>query len=355
MKFRWMIFALLPAFGLFLLLEVASLAAYHWKSVREPLALIKSLEHLSWMYRSHLRSQRASQVAGPSLWEEQNAANRVVYQPWLQFKTADFHGRGINYEGQLRRSVPDRSCDSCREADFFDLFFVGGSTMYGFSVADSETIPSLFVQEYRRRFPTGRPIRVFNYGCPWYYSYQELLQVMDRIWRGDVPDAVVFLDGLNDFFLPQAALYRHPMYTTRLTGFMEGKPDTGDSWIYLNFPRDRDTLEVVHKITANYLENLRSARKALDAYQVRSWFFCQPVPFYNYPNRKRDTICTQDPFPYFEIAYPLVKKAAPGTPGLVFLGDMLAEETGAPFLDYYHYSPAFQLTLVRAMLDTMKL
>ncbi len=77
------------------------------------------------------------------------------------------------------KSLPDRS-DSLVE-DAFTIWFLGGSTMYGFNVTDAETIPAAFVRAYRLTHPHGRPIRVFNLGMPFYYSYQELILLTDRL------------------------------------------------------------------------------------------------------------------------------------------------------------------------------
>ena len=77
--------------------------------------------------------------------------------------------------------------------------------MFGFNVLDYETIPSQFVQLYKERFHDGKSIRVYNYGTPTYYSYQELILFSNLVYNGHKPDIVVFLDGINDFWFATAA------------------------------------------------------------------------------------------------------------------------------------------------------
>jgi len=77
------------------------------------------------------------------------------------------------------------------------VFIFGGSTMWGWGVRDDHTIASylsklLHAQGYRAE--------VTNYGQIGYVSTQEVITLLRCIQRGDVPDIVLFYDGLNDVF-----------------------------------------------------------------------------------------------------------------------------------------------------------
>jgi hypothetical protein len=65
------------------------------------------------------------------------------------------------------------------------------------------------------------------------------------------------------------------------------------------------------------------------------------VPFYKYPNQQQDPICFKDKNTRFNYIYPIIEKNAANLPGFTFLGNMLEDEKGYPFVDGLHYSPAF--------------
>ncbi len=129
---------------------------------------------------------------------ESEEANMAVYEPWVGFAFRDFAGKYVNVAGHVRKSIPEGSDSLAKQP--FRIFFLGGSTTYGFHVTDAETIPSAFARAYRQKFPGGRPIQVVNLAMPGYYSYQELILLADRLFRDDRPDMVVMLDGLNDCY-----------------------------------------------------------------------------------------------------------------------------------------------------------
>jgi lysophospholipase L1-like esterase len=70
------------------------------------------------------------------------------------------------------------------------VYFFGGSTMWGFGVADSETIPSLFASA------TG--LHSENYAEIGYTSHQSLVLLLQLLQAGHQPALVVFYDGAND-------------------------------------------------------------------------------------------------------------------------------------------------------------
>lgn len=52
-----------------------------------------------------------------------------------------------------------------------------------------------------------------------------------------------------------------------------------------------------------------------------------------------------------KILYFLVKRSAAGIPYLFYLGDLLQQEKGLPFIDQIHYSPLFNQTIAEKMLN----
>ena len=72
------------------------------------------------------------------------------------------------------------------------IYFFGGSTTFGYGVADHQTIPAILEALSADR-------TVFNFGRGYYFSEQENL-LLDRLLNNGAPkpDLAIFLDGLNE-------------------------------------------------------------------------------------------------------------------------------------------------------------
>jgi len=73
----------------------------------------------------------------------------------------------------------------------------GGSTIWGLGAGDDSTIPSIFAKEAENR---GISCEVVNFGQYAYVSTQGVIELMLQLQKGNIPDAVVFYDGVNDTF-----------------------------------------------------------------------------------------------------------------------------------------------------------
>src|SRR6185369_12207002 len=78
----------------------------------------------------------------------------------------------------------------------FNVFVFGGSTTFGYGVADGDTIASQLQPLLARH---GRDVAVYNFGRGYYYSTQERILYEQLLAGGFVPALAVFIDGLNDF------------------------------------------------------------------------------------------------------------------------------------------------------------
>lgn len=292
--------------------------------------------------------------------EEAMQSNRFVEESWIEFRNTNFNGKYMHMDGLNRRTVPDAWYNN-RNDDTLDIYFFGGSTMFGFNVMDNETIPSQFVELYKQRYPGGKSIRVRNFGIPTYYSYQELMLLSDLIYKGHKPDVAVFLDGINDFWFATASYYRQSYFSyVYRQVFDKGLPangkfqlvDTADN-MFMD-PKNIPLPDYNAKLVTNYFENLQNIRFMCSMAGIKPYFFSQPSPFYNYPNQLKDPICFKDTNTRFNYIYPLVKQRGASEQDFVFLGDMLEHETGYPFIDGLHYSPAFIRKVASRILDEMK-
>jgi hypothetical protein len=293
----------------------------------------------------------------------------LEYAPWVQFKSVNHSSAHTNVDGLIRKSLPD-TCANVKDddKDVGNIYFFGGSTMFGANVADSETIPSHFATIYGKANKNAR-IRVWNYGNPYYYSTQEMFLLFSLIAQGRRPSAVVFLDGLNDVLQQGSSYHRYPFYTPSLKKmFRSGEPSASyllsalfqKSNIYraLTYLRrmkggrpDRITDrsyepppgvsedECARVLVDNYLDMIRATKVMCEAYGIKCYFFWQPVPYCGY-DRTNDLLCDKRSFPIFQKIFPVIKKESVGIEGLYYLGDMLEGYKGAPFIDIYHYSSA---------------
>jgi lysophospholipase L1-like esterase len=90
-------------------------------------------------------------------------------------------------------------------ADPVDVFFFGGSTMFGSYQREDHTIPAELA---RLAAADGVPVRVVNHGRMGYVNWQEVLQLEQLVTGGSVPDLAVFYDGFNEL-LSQFTLGPH--------------------------------------------------------------------------------------------------------------------------------------------------
>lgn len=369
---RLILFLLFQLILIFFLIESILSIAYYQKYGSNSLATIQFAKKLQKKVQGEGPSsfnEKNQQLVRPNasvednrkLVEETRESNRFVYEPWVQFRNADYQGKFVNVQHLIRKSSPDNFIPA-NANDTLDIYFLGGSTLFGFNVADAETIPSQFVQLYKERAGT-KAIRVFNLGIPYYYSYQELMLLSHLLYTGSRPDIIIQLDGLNDFWFIQSAYYRRPHFTYMIQDVFNMDLTTGRFHFKDTFDRmTKDPVnvaaDVVYKQAVDhYFENIFHTQRLANNFQCRAYFFCQPVPFYNYPNQQNDPVCDKDQHTRFDKIYPEVEKRVSSSkmPGIYFLGNMLKDEKGYPFVDGFHYSPEMNRKLAAEILDKLGL
>lgn len=137
--------------------------------------------------------------SGTDWWPEFVAAREQNYRlanmrfdPFRGWWALPFRSRYLNVDERGRRatvhspSLPETA--AC--VDFF-----GGSAVWGFTVQDAGTIPSLLEAELARR---GVLVRVVNFGQVSFTAAQGLASLTKELREGRCPAAVVCLDGVNE-------------------------------------------------------------------------------------------------------------------------------------------------------------
>jgi lysophospholipase L1-like esterase len=364
--FKNILYTFIVLFLLFLLVEIVlSIYLYH-KHGNEKLATIEAMKMVKQMVKGkkssvNVENQKlvrpnASEEINRQIAEETNISNRFEYEPWIEFRNIDYAGRFVNVSGLQRKSIPEVHINPSSK-DTIDIYFFGGSTTFGFNVADNETIPSQFLQLYKEKFPNGRSVRVYNYGTPTYYSYQELMLLSKLLFEGKRPDIVIFLDGVNDFWFAKASYYNQSYFSYVMRQAFNQNLSGGGKFQFVDTAakmyQDPETVPLSqynNTLVEHYFRNIKNAAIMAEMVGAKSYFFCQPVPFYKYPNQDKDPICFKDKNTRYDYIYPIIEERAAQQPGLTFLGNMLQTETGYPFVDGLHYSPAFTRKVTEQML-----
>lgn len=109
------------------------------------------------------------------------------YKAFLGWISPDIKGDFLNVANGRRNTIVSAELSGETKLHFF-----GGSTMWGYSVSDKNTIPSLVSQLLK--------LDAVNYGEQAYNSRQELNLLLDNLETIKKGDVVVFYDGVNDIY-----------------------------------------------------------------------------------------------------------------------------------------------------------
>lgn len=356
----------------FLLLEGILSIAFHYKYGNNKLAiadLIVSLRSRYFIYTSgnkekekqynnqHLIRPDSSREMNQQLVDEMGKANAFEFDAWLQFRNKPISGKYVNVSGYVRKSVPEFIS---KGTDTLRIWFFGGSTMWGFNVTDEETIPSKFAQLYQQSANYTKSLHVINFGTRAYISFQEFKLLQDRLLFESSPDVVIFLDGLNDVISSPTPLFREPLYTGYMREYFKGNfpiargKNISDSMQkhYQQYPF-LSMNEIASTLLNNYILTIKGVEQTGKSYEFYSLFVWQPVPYYNYPNQKKDPVCDKDSFPVYKLLNPTIKLLYQTMDNSLYLADMLDGSMALPFIDRVHYSPAMNEAIAQRLIQKL--
>ncbi|HZU99829.1 MAG TPA: SGNH/GDSL hydrolase family protein [Planctomycetota bacterium] len=272
------------------------------------------------------------------------------FEPFTLFRERERQGRFVNVDPNGFRAVKDQGPwppDKSR----LNVFVFGGSTTFGYGVADDDTIPS-HLQEALAHVHSG--VCVYNFGRGYYYSVQERILFEQLLLSGAVPSVAVFVDGLNDFQVDSV-----PAMATQLDAATEraSEPELENlfqdlarklpvaqlaSSLGSRRPADTDFKDekVIAAILDRYRANERLIELTANGFGVRALFVFQPVPTYHFTGPLHPLAASglaaheRSRYGYPKIA------AVRETLGADFLwlGDMQEGMTGALYVDAVHYS-----------------
>jgi hypothetical protein len=279
----------------------------------------------------------------------------VGWEPFTGSRERRFQGRFVNVHPagfRLSRGQGPWPPDPARA----NVFVFGGSTAFGYGVADGETIVSALQGFLDERLGAGRA-SCYNFGRAAYYSSEERILFQELLVAGAVPRVAVFVDGLNEFAYgePFLAGRLRKAVNTPLAGALrtlgEELPLTqlvarGKA----NPPPRRSDAElaafddptVLNERIERYLANRRLISAVAGAWDVRPLFVWQPVPTYHYDLRYHlfgDLDFEKVNYSIF--GYPrmadLVRREPPG-PDFLWEADLQVGVEEPLYVDLVHYT-----------------
>lgn len=143
-------------------------------------------------------------AASDSVWmtefvDEFCRSYNAEWSSYVYFRRKPFAGRHINVDSTGLRFTPQFAPAAPTTARPLRVMLFGGSTMWGTGARDSATIPASLARIIASD-PASGPVRIENFGESGYVSTQSILRLMLELRRGNVPDYVIFYDGVNDVY-----------------------------------------------------------------------------------------------------------------------------------------------------------
>lgn len=325
--------------------------------------------------------------------DEQESMSNIgfQYEPWVQFRNPEFHGKFLNTDNRGFRKTRE---PQKREGKPANVYVFGGSTTFGYGVPDDHTIPSYIQAVLEQKYP-DRPVLVKNFGQGYYYSSQEMLLLVSLIKNGDIPDSIVFIDGINDS--PQLAPKRdEPFFTHTIKRLWDARRgvaepvnvEKGPSWIPMirlansmsakllpekedqanedlgspdrrRFHSDEgftkeDIESMADYVVSRYATNMNLVRALCKDKGIECLFVWQPHPGYKYDRSLHKKFPFKGEVPtYLKIVYSRME--AYKADDYLFLGDLLEKAASKVYVDDVHYNEDVNELIAQKICALLKL
>ena len=213
------------------------------------------------------------------------------YEPWTGFREKK---RNTNFVNINENGIRLNKKNEVIKLDQ-SIWFFGGSTTFGYGVADFETIPAYL----NNRSNTN----VINFGRGYYYSAQENLLLTQFLKKKIRPKKVIFLDGVNEAcdlityqntfkFLFNKAQKNYFWNYREIMKPIIYLSERIKSKIIIKEKRDLDSYKDICKTEGFDLtfeevinSNLKERDMICNFYNIKCITFLQPFPVINSPNK----------------------------------------------------------------------
>jgi len=315
-------------------------------------------------------------------WTEFNKLWVMRFEPYYHWRRKPFDGKFFKVdEAGVRRTLGAEPRPDAKK-----IFMLGGSTLWGTGAADKDTIPSLV------QAALGSGYAVWNYGESAWVSTQELNYLLYQLARGNVPDAVVFYDGVNDGYsgayspgIPRdphnlrlansgeknaiVAFFEKTKYDRLLAFFQR----TANRWTAAPGAAGGNTAAWDKQVTAKIDKNVRGVVEMYEAhikqvkalareYGFKAFFFWQPNLFSltrkNLSDYEKNAIAEASPVlvesqkKVFE--YAKRKFSGREAENIFFIGDVFDDVAAPIYIDWHHVGPNGNRIIVDAMLARIR-
>jgi hypothetical protein len=228
----------------------------------------------------------------PLYWNEFKLALRKSYFPYLIWRGRPFDGTMLTVDPSGFRHTPDAECRS----DSYKVYVFGGSAIWGWGSPDWGTIPAFLQSGLQSKL--GAPVCVMNYGENAYVSTQGIIHLILLLESGDVPDVVIFYDGVNDILAAsQSGMPIVHQNLSEISNLFEDHPapivrsfQTSNSYHLLQMVLSQIPVSVKSsrsrvqydpdllsdQVADSYLRNYEIVSSLADTYHFDSYFFWQP-------------------------------------------------------------------------------
>jgi lysophospholipase L1-like esterase len=309
------------------------------------------------------------------------------YSPYVIWRRAPLTGKMINIDQHGIRRTPGADC----RVGAYKVFTFGGSTLWGYGAPDWGTIPAYLQADLEA--PGRRPICVVNYAELGYVSTQSLIELERQLQAGNVPDLVVFYDGVNDieaaFSDGPAGVHLYlgivaslinragPQNEVRQIPFVQWLRrsasftlfsrlasiftvhQTGSSPVPTNYrAQGVDTIAVSDSVVQVYLTNYRIVEALARTYGFKFLFFWQPIVCVGHKSlTKEEQVLNSDMGPRVELVravYQKIERATTRYKNLYYLAQVFDEQTSQIYFDSNHVTPEGNQLVAGQMLDVIK-
>lgn len=250
----------------------------------------ETLLHDGW-----LRDRENKQAYSYFEWKEkffkQRKWNGCVYEPYSLWKAADAKSDLFNVVDGYRKTI---NVKKENVAKHFTIYFFGASTMFCVDVPDEYTVPSIFAKKISPLYSEIN-FDVFNYALPAFVSENELHLLVTLLKNGQIPNLVIFYDGVADIGVKAMREEPHDHYIqfveaskglsrtildriVRKSYFIAlFKPNEIHGMVYI---QDQN---ILHKNTVSvvkdYLNNIRFINNLASVYGFKAIFLWSPSIF----------------------------------------------------------------------------
>lgn len=277
-----------------------------------------------------------------------------TWQPLGLWAATQYQGKCVNIEqDNLRKTI--QSHDQFFHDPISTCHFYGGSLVWGWSVRDEKTIPSLYASITKNTY-------VENHAQLGFVSTQSFFALIQSL-KHKIPDSIVFLEGLNDIYsayqsgvagIEQNAISRKTKYEQKipknlfdalrskcalsmLLQLSKNKNSTARNLMTPEYDEEKLAIDII----TSYNHNMRMIDAISSAYGIKTYLIWPPTIF-DKPNLTQYEATVFNLFsalhPLYKTVKEMMKLNHPLYHRVHDLSDLFKNEMNPVFIDPWHYN-----------------